>query len=429
MSTPKEETKEWRKRELRRLDDGTYQGVPWAKEGWYLDSPFGGIHFGHTSVSNPSLVAYTPDFNKGERDVRNSAKPRKYLAKHFQDVLGDSGVEKWAGEFARTNNPTIVKFAKTREEIRWVYEHGQQGCNAPDDDGTGSCMTYDIKDYKSKPIHPVEAYAFDLGIAYTVYTPASIACIDHPDWSGKVNARATVWVDKKQYYRIWGRFGNEDTLRVNLEGMGYEYKNHQGARLLKLTTAEGTIICPYLDCYSNVRVETDCLVLDSDGATGVGDSQRGVLRMTSRIRDRDNEFDCANCDDVISYDDEHVSTENDGDICWRCYENSYSTCEDCECVHHNESMNNVNHGDRWVCDGCSNNDYFYCESCDDTVTNDSHAGDMPNGDGICDSCLEDDPDHQMLECGEIGLIKVVVEEITTATCNCCGVTELNREEV
>jgi hypothetical protein len=427
MNTPKEETKEWRKRELRRLEDGTYRDVPWAKEGWYLDSPFGGIHFGHTSVSNSELIAYTPDYNKGERDVRNSAKPRKYLTKHFQDVLGDSGVEKWAGEFARTNHPVTVKFARTRAEIRWVYENGQRGCNPPDDDGTGSCMTYEVKDYKSKPIHPVEAYAFDLGIAYTLYPPGH-------KWQGRVNSRCTVWVDKKQYCRIWGRFGNEDTLRINLESMGYEHKDHQGARLLKLFTSpdsgyQNAIIAPYLDCYSHVRVEDDCLVLDSSEATGIADSQGGLLRMT-RMSNRVNEFTCSFCDEATSYDDDHVSTANDGTICWHCYENEYYTCDDCDDVHHSNDITSVNNGNSYVCEECCSASYFYCESCDITISTDECVGDLPHGGPpICSSCLDDDDEHQLLDCGMIGLVRVVTEEVTTATCDCCGVTELNREEV
>ena len=36
MGTEKEVTKEWRVREKRRMEDGTYIKVPWEDEGWYL---------------------------------------------------------------------------------------------------------------------------------------------------------------------------------------------------------------------------------------------------------------------------------------------------------------------------------------------------------------------------------------------------------
>ena len=425
MSTPKEETKQWRKRELRRLEDGTYKGVPWAKEGWYLNSPFGGIHFGHTSVSNPALVAYTPDYNKGERDVRNSTKPRKYLAKHFQDVLGDSGIERWAGEFIRANNPVIPKIARTREEIRWVYENGQVGCNPSYDDGTGSCMTYPTDSYKSRPVHPCEVYAFDLGIAYILHPKGH-------EKEGMVCARSTVWPEKLQYWRVFGRWGNEDTLRLALEGMGYEQKNHKGARLLKIFVVDGSykdhLVAPFLDCYSRIRVDDDCLVLAEDGNCRA-DSQGGLLQGYKPGSDGESEYDwdCADCGSGHNDGDESVCIDGHGTVCWACYEDNYSTCDDCEEIVTNDSVQPVC-GDRYVCDYCYSNDYFYCEWCDTALSNDDCAGEAGD-ETVCNDCLDDSDEYRKLDCGAIGRVKVVQEEVTTAECSCCGVTELNREEV
>jgi hypothetical protein len=402
-------TKEWRLREDNRMRDGMYKEAPWIREDWYLDSPFAGIHYAHTSENNVNLVAYTPDYDKGTRDVRTSVKPRKYLTKYFLDVLGEDGVERWANSFMTANSDVLLKVARTRSEIRWVYQNGQIGCNAVDDDGTGSCMTYRTEHYDCSPIHPVEAYASeDLGVAYTTRE------------NGTVSARVVVWPDKLRYSKIYGRHGHEDKLRSILKDLGWESHGMWGARMLRIDCHSG-VVAPYLDGETDVELRSDDIMIGGTCCEHVADSQRGMLNPAGEP--------CYDCDAMIEEDCSY--TVNGGDrICQSCYEQSYFECESCNEDYHNDSSVATYGGDgALICDGCIHTDYTHCNTCDEWKGNDDIAGEYKD-DYICDSCVDNDDDLERLDCGAVADIEIttVTYEVKTSNCSCCGEQE-TREEV
>ena len=423
MGTEKEVTKEWRVREKRRMEDGTYIKVPWEDEGWYLSSPRWGVHFPHPSVNDKNLIAYTPDEGKGERDVRNSAKPRKYLLKHFSYQLSEASINSWAEKFMLANNPVTVEIAMTRDDIRWVYEHGQTGCNPEDDDGTGSCMTYEIGHYYSYPIHPVEAYAYgDLGIAFTTYQ----------NKGKQVSARGLVWPEKKGMGRIFGRYGKENELRTWLESQGYNHNSMLGAKLLKLvinnpnnSEMNGKYVMPYLDCFQTIGVYDDYLLIER-GGRGCADSQHGHLRHNGEHQRSDDEFCCGCCEDWYHIDNQYTALPNGSGICEGCYDEHYFTCEDCDAVINHDYSYSINDGDKYVCESCYADEYQFCESCGTAQHVDDMAGEY-DGNMICSDCVTTEGLHVKETCGTV--VSPTNYEIEVAQCPCCDDHELNREEV
>jgi hypothetical protein len=376
-------------------------------------------------VNDKNLIAYTPDDDKGERDVRNSAKPRKYLTKHFGEVLSGVQINGWAEKFMLENNPVEGMIAMTRGEIRWVYENGQIGCNCDNDDGTGSCMSYEVQHYYSHPIHPVEVYGYgDLGIAYIKYPKEK----QGKNMRGIVCARALVWPEEKMYGRIFGYHGNENTLRTWLESQGYNSGNMKGAKMLKLMIEkkgdyEGRFIAPYLDCYQEVAVKDDHLEIGGDGDKRICDSQHGLLSKHSSDGN-DNYFVCESCDEQCHQDNDHWYVPSGGTICSCCYNDSFFSCFDCDDVTHIEDSRTIDNN-HMVCENCYEGNYFWCETCDSNSHIDNRAGDY-KGESICDNCVSDNG-FFVKDCGAV--VETTNYEVETATCECCGEDETSREEI
>lgn len=112
--------------------------------------------------------------------------------------------------------PFKLHFARTREDIRHVYENGPS-----------SCLSNPAKHYLSRPIHPVEALAAgDIEVAYIQ---------DHIG----IAARTLVYPRKMVYltpiYAEWGT-GTAVLLEQMLAVRGYKEarrREFDGARLLK----------------------------------------------------------------------------------------------------------------------------------------------------------------------------------------------------
>lgn len=153
-------------------DTGTEERVnPWEDERWF--NHYFEDHGLHASEADPKSCT----FWDGRRWV--SMKPGKYLKKFCENLLTPRQIEFqskiWVDGRAEGDSewPTVVKFARTAEEVLWVYDNGPQ-----------SCM---------KGMPGVIAYAdSDLAIAY-LYD-------EDEDW---VIARALCWPDKKVFGRVY----------------------------------------------------------------------------------------------------------------------------------------------------------------------------------------------------------------------------------
>lgn len=247
----KDETRDWKAREQRRFDEQVY--VPLG-----IDLPPIKDHFAHKALKTPANVAFTPDASHGKVDKQVSIHINTYLQRFYPKLTVEQrrkAVWDYCGEELGNN----VLFAKTADEIEWVYLHGPR-----------SCMAYDV-DYYGTTVHPVRAYAGpDLAIAYLKD-------------GERVTARAVCWPDKKIF---GGPYGDRDKLSESLKELGYKNysssSDFDGARLTYIHQEnyyhsdhdeyyEGPL-CPYLDIAGCVRIEGDYLVIDNYG--GNFDCQR-----------------------------------------------------------------------------------------------------------------------------------------------------------
>ena len=226
----------------------------WAHEKFWLENEhIHKLHFVHKSTKNPDLLAYTPDNNKGMRDIQVMIKPGKYLQRYFSEILTEKEIlfySEWQATGTRKSSyqSCEVKFAATAEEIEFVYLNGPS-----------SCMSCPIKDFGTDyrlPAHPTTVYAAgDLQIAYMEFP-------ENHSKSGRICARALVWPDKKVYSRVYPTtnmyvrdgFTSEDesiaarqAFTLKLRALGYEEGSLQGAKLLKIKIRSDKYLMPYLD--------------------------------------------------------------------------------------------------------------------------------------------------------------------------------------
>ena len=253
----------WTERESERMASRT-QPVWVGELFWVQHHNVHRWHFVHVSKTDPRLLAYTIDDDKGNRDIQTPVKPGRYLSTYFKDVLSEKRIaflSAWQASGQRPPNPfdgLEMKFATTSDEIADVYMRGPV-----------SCM--DGREFRRADIHPVRAYgAGDLAVVYVEEKPG-----------GKVLSRALVWPEKKAAGRVyptgdmWKRDGHDswhdamdihDRMRGKLKDAGYTLaaestqKLFDGARLLAIPADHSShysptrhIRIPYLDNGYGIR--------------------------------------------------------------------------------------------------------------------------------------------------------------------------------
>jgi hypothetical protein len=321
----------WRDRELKRFDDGTYKRVPWPD--WVvceLNSRFPD-HFLHVSVKDPTKVSFTETPEKGEVDRQSAPMaPGRYLeryARYWSDAQNRrfyngeprSGMvpegEPWldAQQIRQYASmllpPEPLKFATTPDEIERVYV-----------EGPNSCMSHDASSYESS-CHPVRVYgAGDLAVAYLQV-------------GGTISGRALCWPEKKRYIRI---YGDEHRMELALSDAGYEYGSLSGAKLLRIEDSGG-IVCPYIDRDGNVEDCGDHLRISRHGGLDA-QSTNGLIQCGTP---------CDACGEPVP----------DDDICW-FHDTAY-------------------------CSSCHDDRTFYCHGYDETYHTDDYAGECVGLGAIC----------------------------------------------
>lgn len=266
------------------------------------------LHFVHVCQDDNSMVAFTPDAEKGRRDVRIKMTVGKYLTKYHMDdlkatvsltaitqfrenqrlkatttsgalrkvkdytdvpddeireILATEVIKQWADKHRERVEEGTVLFASTREECSEVYLNGPSSCM-----DAAHKSTYHPN---TGGIHPAEMYAGpDTVIAYTRR-------------GGKINARTVchIGVNPPRFTRVYG----DATIATRLQAMGFveSYSTSgarglDGARLLKQVSPVNpeNYIMPYLDAPAQyLRMEGDYIVVskastDSPGATQYG---------------------------------------------------------------------------------------------------------------------------------------------------------------
>ncbi len=121
---------------------------------------------------------------------------------------------------------------------------------------------------------------------------------------------------------------------------------------------------------------------------------------------------CDDCGEKIVEGDEFYETADGRIICERCYEDSYSTCEDCEGIYPLDDMVSVNDGEMYICQNCADDtaNYYHCDSCDEYFTPRYRSRyELANGDCVCSHCVDGNV-AECNDCGELFWIEDMEEE-------------------
>ena len=227
--SPPEGAQDWKARELSRFASGKYQAVPdWIAEHCIAN------HFVHVSQRAPLALAYTKDAIEGAGDKHKRISVVGYLETYVPSVSVEER-ERLEKAFQEWSAASIVKFAKTPDEIEEVYTNFDKDCS----DVAESCMRY-----KHWETHPTRIYgAGDLAIAYLT------------NEDGETTARALVWPARLVYSRVYGTSLLHDLLRK----LGYKKSDtyyhgpgvsFAGAKVLRIERSD-TYVAPYIDAGEN----------------------------------------------------------------------------------------------------------------------------------------------------------------------------------
>lgn len=234
---------DWRKREQRKCDDGTYEPLPWVCDQWWNDPKAIAIwryQYAHPSRKEPGMVAYTESEEKGMDNIVTRCKPGRYL-EQFRDILKVYGadLQRTAARFTVIYEPRKLMIAATEDEIQWVYENGPPSCMSSQAYRAEHGWGYGAKGKWPLNKHACRTYAAgDLQVAYIVGDE------DNPKKARGVMARAVIWPEKKTHSRV---YGEELPLKKVLEQEGYSFNPPLGAKLQRHVVDTYHFLCPYID--------------------------------------------------------------------------------------------------------------------------------------------------------------------------------------
>lgn len=235
----------WKAREAQRMTDGTYTPLPWANEEWFKATHDRLQHYAHVSTEDKGKIAYTRDDDSGRRNIKVRVSVGRYLQEYYADTLRNlpsketettnvhgekitvDALQWYVKSFTNQyGGGVVVKFACGPQDMVHVYTHGP-----------ASCMAYEVNQFQSAPIHPVEVYAAgDLQVAYI------------EDENKDITARALVWPERKAVGRI---YGDHMSLSYALRELGYSGEDAMslnGARLLQIPHGDtDAYVMPYID--------------------------------------------------------------------------------------------------------------------------------------------------------------------------------------
>ena len=221
----------------------------WHQSLWYKEAKAHQTLCPYVAAKSDTIggIAVAETYARLYADRFTVMKPGRYLTRYFGDVLTEYDVKAWAQKQIGDSGDAVVYFAKTADEIVWVYENSPRSCMKMNRD-----ERY-IAEGLDEDTHPVRAYAHPenhLAVAFIMSDKTA-----KPDYGSDYNeeyyppvaARTVVNTEKKCYYRLYGRNGLESALESALNDLGYVYR---------ADTLAGELL-------SMQRVD-DCLNEDSD---------------------------------------------------------------------------------------------------------------------------------------------------------------------
>jgi hypothetical protein len=278
----------------------------------------------HTSIDDPTMIAFTPNPSDGLRDRQVRSKMGKFLVKYrgMHHNYNDVQISDFANRFNTQQKPPKLLFTSDPKEIARVYRHGPHSCMS---DGFAKLNG-----------HPCEPYGKD---------PIGLAYIQLDD--GRIVARALVRHDTKEFVRP---YGNEFAIQALLQEAGYTFSIDKGLGGLELnwmfSNAEQTrLLSPYLDpptTHVDIDIENKRIWLEipgepqrrgtkrfvsqsTSGFIGIGNRWATGLDEAILVRRRNVEpIVCDHCEELTDRDDITVIHSSDGEleICSECLMNS-----------------------------------------------------------------------------------------------------------
>lgn len=403
----------WREREQARLDNGTYQRLPWDDgypegspaspdyawdvpsewhcfningdlhperiwlSGHYCYAPLRGFfkswfyahmtdetryHYAHVSTKIPGNIAFTTNAEKGAADIQTSMKPGRYLKQFYGHALTDARIRELAQEFLCLYAGVKLKFATTADDIERVYVNGPN-----------SCMAHDAEQFHG-PMHPARVYAAgDLAVAYLTSGEGD---------DEHITARALCWPAKK----LFGRWYGDDKISTLLEAEGYSCNDrfHQGARMLRIGYNDH-FVAPYIDHIYRASDRGDYLIIDRSGELEC-DQTHGLSAPTGSL--------CENCGERVDAD--NIYYVNDAPWCECCADTLAFYCEysetrydirdyDCVGVYTNARGSHCETWERHYADRHA----WRCDQTGDYYSDGVEGIELENGDTVCPSWFKD----------------------------------------
>lgn len=190
-----------------------------------------GEEFHCAELKTDGTISYFNTIYDAYDNRRSNMKVGRYLRKYTSK--NDNEIAEICARYGFEFRDAVVHFARTREEIRHVYENGPN-----------SCMSSDARGFAlGGNIHPAEAYASgDFEIAYLIR-------------DDNITARTVVVPSKKIYVGIYGDYVR---MKSALEELGYnrgtDHTDYYGLRFL-IIPHENKLALPYLDMNTYVAYD------------------------------------------------------------------------------------------------------------------------------------------------------------------------------
>lgn len=241
----------WKQREKQKLEDGTYQLVPWREAYNPTDM------YEHIDPNDPTKVRFIANQEDGLQGRYTSMSPGRFIRKYLDNNPYPPDLDKWCASMGLDLTTSPLMVAITAEEIIKVYTEGPH-----------SCMAYSIDEppFQFVDQHPVSVYGdSDIAVAYIIRRDEITArCIIRPDMG------------------IHGRiYGDSARLLERLKEFDYieDWDGFVGAKIRRLHTQDDNkhLILPYIDGVLGVVEEGDDWLVLSDKPHIVARSPAGVM--------------------------------------------------------------------------------------------------------------------------------------------------------
>jgi hypothetical protein len=306
-------------------------------------------HFPHISTEEPTMVAYTPSPDYGQRDRQVRTKVGRYLTQFYGKVLTENQIRSMA------NGVKQLQFhiSKERRDFEAIYSLPEDECNLQ------SCMQGDAYHFDSH-CHPCITYASgDFAITWLtdrvmddrVVARAIVAFPDNPD-----NAH---------FVRVYG--AEADALHDMLVERGYARRNSytDNPRLLCIEDDDDRYVLPYVDGSDRT---VSIHHIDGKNYWLVGNGSGDNVQYASHTNGLSEETGetCGHCGDRVrcSVDDMSYSEYHDrhiGECCIDNYRYAYSRNGNQDWIEEESCVYCESDGEYYHDQYLDQHDIVYCE--------------------------------------------------------------------